>query len=98
MPDLRELRDNAWAIAAPAVPGVLLPIVLTAVLLVGGAALIRATPLGFTSALIFSGVISATDPVAVTALFREGAALRRLHVLVESESLLNDGTSIVFLT
>jgi len=67
MPDLRELRDNAWAIAAPAVPGVLLAIVLTAVLRVGGAALIRATPLGFTSAL-----------------FREVAAPRRLHVLVST--------------
>jgi len=44
MPELRELRDNVWAIAAPAVPGVLLAIVLTAVLLVGGAALIRASP------------------------------------------------------
>ena len=96
--EVHELRDNAWAIAALAVPGVVLAIVLTAVLLVGGAALLGGTALGWTTALIFGGVIAATDPVAVTALFRAVAAPRRLHVLVESESLLNDGTSIVFLT
>lgn len=96
--EVRELRDNAWAIAALAVPGVVLAIFLTALLLVVGAALLGGTPLGWTTALIFGGVIAATDPVAVTALFRAVAAPRRLHVLVESESLLNDGTSIVFLT
>ncbi|MDQ6635045.1 MAG: cation:proton antiporter, partial [Gemmatimonadota bacterium] len=96
--EVHELRDNAWAIAALAVPGVALAIFLTALLLVVGAALLGGTTVGWTTALIFGAVIAATDPVAVTALFREVSAPRRLHVLVESESLLNDGTSIVFLT
>ena len=94
----RELRENAWAIGALAMPGVVVTIVLTALLLVGGAAAVGGEVVGWSTALIFGGVIAATDPVAVTALFRELAAPRRLHVLVESESLLNDGTSIVFLT
>ena len=94
----RELRENAWAIGALAVPGVVVTIALTAVLLVGGAAAVGGAVVGWSTALIFGGVIAATDPVAVTALFREVSAPRRLHVLVESESLLNDGTSIVFLT
>ena len=93
-----ELRENAWAIGALAVPGVMVTIVLTALLLVIGSAAAGGDAVGWSTALIFGGVISATDPVAVTALFREVAAPRRLHVLVESESLLNDGTSIVFLT
>jgi len=97
--EVRELRENAWAIGALAVPGVVVAIALTALLLMAGAALLGAgAEVGWTTALIFGGVIAATDPVAVTALFREVAAPRRLHVLVESESLLNDGTSIVFLT
>ena len=96
--EVRELRENAWAIAALAVPGVAIAIFVTAVLLVAGASVLGGTSVGWTTALIFGGVIAATDPVAVTALFREVAAPRRLHVLVESESLLNDGTSIVFLT
>jgi CPA1 family monovalent cation:H+ antiporter len=55
------------------------------------------TPVPWPAALVFGGVIAATDPVAVTSLFRQLSAPRRLEVLVESESLLNDGTSIVFL-
>jgi CPA1 family monovalent cation:H+ antiporter len=97
--EVRELRENSWSIAALAVPGVVAAIVLTAGILVAGASLLRApASLDWRTALIFGGVIAATDPVAVTALFREVRAPRRLHVLVESESLLNDGTSIVFLT
>ena len=45
--------------------------------------------------LVFGALISATDPVAVVALFKEVGAPRRLTTLVEGESLLNDGTAIV---
>ena len=50
------------------------------------------------AALVFSALIAATDPVAVTALFRRLSVPEDLLVLIESESLLNDGTSIVFLS
>ena len=46
-------------------------------------------------ALLFGALISATDPVAVIALFKELGAPARLTVLVEGESLLNDATAIV---
>ena len=46
-------------------------------------------------ALLFGALISATDPVAVIALFKELGAPERLTVLVEGESLLNDATAIV---
>ncbi len=46
----------------------------------------------------FGALISATDPVAVVALFRNLGAPRRLTMLLDSESLLNDGTAIVFFT
>ena len=95
--ELDELRENAIAIATLAVPGVAVAIALTAALLVAGASL-GGGGVTWATALLFGAVIAATDPVAVTALFRDVAAPRRLHVLVESESLLNDGTSIVFLT
>jgi CPA1 family monovalent cation:H+ antiporter len=97
--EIQELRENAWGIGALAVPGVIVAILLTAALLMGVQTLVADQPvLGWQTALVFGGVIAATDPVAVTALFREVHAPRRLHVLVESESLLNDGTSIVILT
>ena len=46
-------------------------------------------------ALVFGALISATDPVAVVALFKELGAPLRLNVMVEGESLLNDATAIV---
>lgn len=45
--------------------------------------------------LAFGALISATDPVAVIAFFRSLGVGKRLGILVEGESLLNDGTSIV---
>ena len=94
-----ELRDNARTIGALAVPGVIVAIMLTALLLVAGKTLVGSDALlDWKTALFFGCVIAATDPVAVTSIFRELKAPRRLHVLVESESLFNDGTSIVFLT
>jgi monovalent cation:H+ antiporter, CPA1 family len=46
-------------------------------------------------ASIFAVLISATDPVAVIAAFKEMRADKRLCMLVESESLLNDGVAAV---
>jgi CPA1 family monovalent cation:H+ antiporter len=46
-------------------------------------------------ASLFGVLIAATDPVAVIAAFKEMDADRRLCMLVESESLLNDGTVAV---
>lgn len=45
--------------------------------------------------LTFGALISATDPVAVVALLKELGAPKRLGLLIEGESLFNDGTSIV---
>ena len=47
------------------------------------------------SALVFGVLIAATDPVSVIATFREAGAHGRLRLLIESESLLNDGTAAV---
>jgi CPA1 family monovalent cation:H+ antiporter len=46
-------------------------------------------------AIVFGALISATDPVAVVALFRTLGVSKRLAVTVEGESLFNDGTAIV---
>ncbi len=52
-------------------------------------------PVDYIVALLFGALISATDPVAVIALFKELGTPERLTVLVEGESLLNDATAIV---
>jgi monovalent cation:H+ antiporter, CPA1 family len=46
-------------------------------------------------ALVFGVLIAATDPVSVVATFKEAQARGRLLVLIEAESLLNDGTAAV---
>lgn len=88
--DWPHLRENLLPILVLAIVGVLL-----STLVAGGAiaALLPAIPL--TSALVFGALISATDPVAVIALFRASRVARRLSVIMEGESLLNDGTAIV---
>jgi CPA1 family monovalent cation:H+ antiporter len=47
------------------------------------------------SAVVFGVLISATDPVSVIATFKESKVHGRLRMLIESESLLNDGTAAV---
>ena len=47
------------------------------------------------SAIIFGVLIAATDPVSVIATFKEAGVVGRLRLLIEAESLLNDGTAAV---
>jgi len=47
------------------------------------------------SALVFAALIAATDPVAIIAMFKDNKIHGRLRLLVESESLLNDGVAAV---
>jgi CPA1 family monovalent cation:H+ antiporter len=86
---LRHLLDNLVPILLFAVPGVLLTTV--AVGLIVSVFL----PVTLSTALLFGALIAATDPVAVVALFRKLAVPRRLAVILEGESLLNDGTAVV---
>ncbi|MGD8726430.1 MAG: Na+/H+ antiporter [Gemmatimonadales bacterium] len=87
--DSRLLARNMAAVLTLAAPGLLLS---TAVV---GTLLALLTPLPLGSALLFGALISATDPVAVIALFKEVGAPKRLTILVEGESLFNDATAIV---
>jgi CPA1 family monovalent cation:H+ antiporter len=47
------------------------------------------------SAVVFGVLIAATDPVSVIATFKESGTRGRLLLLIESESLFNDGTAAV---
>jgi CPA1 family monovalent cation:H+ antiporter len=49
----------------------------------------------WTGAALFGVLIAATDPVSVIAAFKEMKVDRRLRLVVESESLLNDGAAAV---
>lgn len=87
---LEDLRRDLGLILLLAVPGVILT-----TLIVGGVIYIANIDLRLELAMVFGALIAATDPVAVVALFRRLGAPKRLQVLLEAESLFNDGTAIV---
>ena len=86
---LRHLREN------------LVPILLLATMGVFVAAFITAFAVHWTvglplaAALVFGAIVAPTDPVSVLGIFRSVAVPKRLEVIVEGESLLNDGTAAV---
>jgi len=90
--DLRLLRQNAGPILLLALPGLIVSTVIV------GSIVAALTPLSWSRALLFGALISATDPVAVVALFNELKVPHRLAILVEGESLFNDATSLVLFT
>lgn len=84
-----ELRRDLPVVLVLATLGVLLSAGITAV------GMRYAVGWQWASALLFGTLIAATDPVSVIALFKELGVRGRLKLLVEAESLLNDGTAAV---
>jgi monovalent cation:H+ antiporter, CPA1 family len=87
--NISDIRRDLPGILLLAVPGVILT-----TLIIGGV-LVLGTSLTLPMALVFGTLIAATDPVSVVALFRTLGVPKRLAVLIEGESLFNDGTAIV---
>jgi len=90
--DARQLTKDLAPVLILAIPATLISTVLV------GLGVWWALDISLAVALVFGALISATDPVAVVALFKELGAPNRLTVLVEGESLLNDATAIVAFT
>lgn len=87
--DLRHLWELRGAVLTLAVPGTLLAMA------VGGAVVRRGLAVPWAVALLFGAMIAATDPVSVLATFRELGVDPRLTLIMEGESLLNDGVALV---
>jgi CPA1 family monovalent cation:H+ antiporter len=85
----RELQRDAPPVLTLALVGT----AVSAAVVAAGMALLLAWPI--TPALLFGVLIAATDPVAVIAMFKDNNVKGRLRLLVESESLLNDGVAAV---
>ena len=91
-----DLRRDFWLITLLAVPGVVITTLLVGGMVSWGSKLLPAVAvIPLPVAMVFGALVSATDPVAVVALFRSIGAPKRLQVLLEGESLFNDGTAIV---
>ncbi len=87
-----DLRRDLVPVLSLATVGVLLCAAMVAAGLVWG--------LGWAPepALAFGALIAATDPIAVIALLRENGVTGRLRLLIEAESLINDGAAAVLFT
>jgi monovalent cation:H+ antiporter, CPA1 family len=96
--DFAEFWQARYSILMLAVPGLVVSTLLTAVLLWLGVNELRPGTVTFDEALAFGALISATDPISVLSLFRSLGVDNKLCVLVEGESLFNDGTAVVIFT
>ncbi|MFZ0682153.1 MAG: cation:proton antiporter [Candidatus Cybelea sp.] len=85
--NFRAMRRQWIAIATLAGPGVLF----TAAIVAGALSIVR-VPFG--PALLAGAILSATDPIAVVAVFRRLKVPRTLATIVECESLFNDAVAV----
>ena len=90
--DGRELLDDVGPILILAVVAVLMT---TAA---AGLAVWSVSTFSLSVCFLVAAIIATTDPSAVSAVFREVGARRRLALLVEGESLLNDAAAIALFT
>jgi CPA1 family monovalent cation:H+ antiporter len=86
---LRQLRESLLPICLLATVGVL------AATLISGFVLHWALGIPILISLVFGAIVSATDPISVLAIFKHMAVDKRLTIIVEGESLFNDGTAVV---
>jgi monovalent cation:H+ antiporter, CPA1 family len=83
----RAIRRQWVAIGVLAGPGVLL----TALIVAGALSIVR-VPFG--PALLTGAILSATDPIAIVAVFRRLKVPKTLVTIVECESLFNDAAAV----
>lgn len=97
--EFKEFWRNRLTITSLALPGVVAAIALTALIMPTVANTLHfVNDFTWKHALVFGAIISATDPIAVVAIFKNLGVPKRLSMLLEGESLLNDGTAIVLFT
>ena len=78
--------------------GVLASIGVIACMVLIGLPVAWITGMPLLDALLFGAIISATDPIAVSAIFDRFEFPEKLRTLIEGESLLNDGTAVILFT
>ncbi|MFD1039600.1 cation:proton antiporter [Virgibacillus byunsanensis] len=93
---LKALKKNKWIITCLGTVGLLLTVSLLGILIYFVSNLfVQFTWIG---ALLIAAILTPTDPVSVVSILKETSSDKKIADVVEGESLLNDGTSIVIFT
>jgi len=92
--NLQQFLRNWRPILFLAIPGVIIGMLLTTVVFVPLAQQIR-PEMVWQVGLLIAAMLAATDPISVVALFKEFTVSKRLGIIIEGESLINDGIAVV---
>ena len=91
--DVFIFLQRVWQILILAFVGVGITVVIIAVIL--RYILAYSSELNWGEGLLIGSILAATDPVAVVALLKELGTPMKFNILLEGESLFNDGTATV---
>ncbi|MDP7011058.1 MAG: sodium:proton antiporter [Verrucomicrobiota bacterium] len=91
---LQQFLRNWRPILFLAIPGVIVGMLLTTAVFVPLAQQIR-PEMVWQMGLLIAAILAATDPISVVALFKEFSVSKRLGIIIEGESLINDGIAVV---
>ncbi|BCB02347.1 cation:proton antiporter [Bacillus sp. KH172YL63] len=92
----KALKKHAGIITFLSTIGIILTTLLMSLLFYYG--LHPWLPISFTEALLISTILTPTDPVSVVSILKESSNRQDIADVVEGESMINDGTSIVLFT
>ncbi|SES05309.1 sodium/proton antiporter, CPA1 family (TC 2.A.36) [Gracilibacillus ureilyticus] len=89
---IKDFRKSASIIVSLATVGIVLNV------LILGYLISIISPIGLLEASIAAAILTPTDPVSVVSIIKKATGNEEIASIVEGESMLNDGTSIVLFT
>ena len=92
--DLKQFLQNRPTILFLAIPGVIVGMLLTTGLFMV-VEMVAGLQMSWQMILLIAAMLAATDPISVVALFKEFSVSKRLGIIIEGESLINDGVAVV---
>lgn len=93
---LKQLKENTGIILTLSTVGMIATVFLLGLSIYLAGTLF--TALTFTASFLLAAILAPTDPVSVTTILKESSGAEQIADVVEGESMINDGTSIVFFT
>ena len=93
--NLKQFLENWRPVLYLAIPGVIVGMLLTTGLFLVVDNFAEFEGISWPMVLLVAAMLAATDPISVVALFKEFSVSKRLGIIVEGESLINDGVAVV---